>query len=96
MNNRRREKRDEDGSSASRQFIDLRPAKEESHDTQLTGQDHSSSPTNHDAEEMAVAASLPKTQQQLDHEVTMKKARVSVRARSEAPMVLNLTVLVIH
>ncbi|KAG6473067.1 hypothetical protein ZIOFF_066974 [Zingiber officinale] len=91
INNGRREKRGEDGSSLPRQFIDLQPslisAKEESVDTEFTGEDHSSSPTHLDAEEMAVAASLPKTQQQLDNEATLRKARVSVRARSEASMV---------
>ncbi|XP_042443275.1 probable WRKY transcription factor 31 isoform X1 [Zingiber officinale] len=90
-NNGRREKRGEDGSSLPRQFIDLQPslisAKEESLDTEFTGEDRSSSPTNLDAEEMAVAASLPKAQQQLDNEATLRKARVSVRARSEASMI---------
>ncbi|KAG6471173.1 probable WRKY transcription factor 31 [Zingiber officinale] len=86
---------EEGGSTVARQFIDLRPAlsaKEESHNTELSTDDQDNSAhTNLDAGEMEVAASQPKTTQQQqqspDHEATMKKARVSVRARSEARMI---------
>ncbi|XP_042449860.1 probable WRKY transcription factor 31 isoform X2 [Zingiber officinale] len=85
---------EEGGSTVARQFVDLRPAlsaKEESHNTELSTDDQDNSAhTNLDAGEMEVAASQPKTTQQQqppDHEATMKKARVSVRARSEARMI---------
>ncbi|XP_074579312.1 WRKY transcription factor 6-like [Curcuma longa] len=65
------------------QFIDLRSTsrtlpKEESHDTNLA---------NLDAEEVPSAKQMVKQQQQPDHEAIIKKARVSVRARSEVTMI---------
>ncbi|KAG6511229.1 hypothetical protein ZIOFF_029286 [Zingiber officinale] len=81
---RREEEQERAGGATAvpQQFIELRSTsrtlpKEESHDANLG---------NLDAEEVPSAKEMVK-QQQPDHEAIIKKARVSVRARSEATMI---------